>query len=88
MVGQVGLVDFADKQRLRKIGGNLFDANGEPPTPATTTLRPEAVEGSTVKPIQSLASMIEVARAYQLNATLISLQDELNGRAATIANIG
>ena len=88
VVGQLGLVDFADKQRLRKVGANLFDANGEPPTPATTTLQTEAVEGSTVAPIQSLASMIEVARAYQLNATLITMQDELNGRAATIANIG
>lgn len=88
VVAQLGLVDFADKQRLRKVGANLFDANGEPPTPTTTTLRPEAVEGSTVAPIRSLASMIEVARAYQLNATLITMQDELNGRAATIANIG
>lgn len=88
VVGRLGLVDFADKQRLRKIGGNLYDANGEPTVNASASLRPEAVERSTLAPVEGLASMIEAARAYQLNATMISLQDEMNGRVVNVANIG
>ena len=89
VVAQMGLVDFADKQRLRKIGSNLFDAMGEPPIASRAKLRPGAVEGSTVSPVLAMATMIEVSRAYQLNANLISMQDQMNGRAASdIGRIG
>ncbi len=89
VVGHLGVVDFADKQQIRKTGGNLFDANGEPPVASQAQLEPGYVEASTVSPVQAMATMIEISRAYQLNANLISMQDDMNGRAAReIGRIG
>ena len=89
VVARLGLVDFADKQRLRKIGGNLFESIGEAPSASQAQLRPGHLEKSTVSPVLAMASMIEVSRAYQLNANLISMQDQMNGRAASdIGRIG
>jgi len=79
--GKIGVVDFADKSLLRKAGGNLIQALGATPEPITGDLQVGAVENSTVDPTQSLVSMIEVNRAYQLNATLIGLADNTLSRA-------
>jgi flagellar basal-body rod protein FlgG len=88
-VAQLGVVDFQDKQALRKVGGNRFDAFEQRPIAARAQVRSEALEGATVDPVQALASMIEVARAYQLNANMITMQDQINGRAASdIGRIG
>ena len=87
--GQLGVVDFEDKQGLRKVGGNRFDANGQRPIDAQASVRSGALEAATVEPVRALASMIEIARAYQLNANMITMQDQLNGRAASdIGRIG
>ncbi|MCG3136642.1 MAG: Flagellar basal-body rod protein FlgG [Phycisphaerae bacterium] len=83
LVGQVGLVEFADTNKLRKIGGNLFIATEKatPQPAANPTLIPGAVEGSNFEPISGLVGMIEATRAFQMNASLLQLQDQTLGRA-------
>lgn len=80
-LGRLAIVDFEDKQQLRKLGGNLFDAGDAEPVEAHATLQPGFIEGSTVEPTQAMVSMIEVSRAYELNATLVGLADGTLGRA-------
>ncbi len=89
-VGKVGLVEFADRNTLRKVGGNLFLATGAPGQPAQdSVVVTRAVEGSTVNPVAGLAELIEVTRAYQLNAQMISLQDATIGQAVSrVGRIG
>jgi flagellar basal body rod protein FlgG len=41
------------------------------------------VEGSTMSPVDGLAGMIEVSRAYEMNARMLSLQDSLIGQAVS-----
>jgi len=77
----LGIADFADKTCLLKTGGNLFKAVGATPTLGNTSLRTKMIEGSTVEPTQAMVSMIQVSRAYQLNATLVGLADSTLGRA-------
>lgn len=79
--GSVGVVDFEDKSLLRKAGGNLIQSLGATPKSITGDLQVGAIEKSTVDPTRSLVSMIEVNRAYQLNATLIGLADATLSRA-------
>jgi flagellar basal-body rod protein FlgG len=79
--GKLGVVDFEDKSLLRKAGGNLIQAMGATPESITGNLQVGAIEKSTVDPTRSLVSMIEVNRAYQLNATLIGLADTMLSRA-------
>ncbi|HOW72461.1 MAG TPA: flagellar hook-basal body protein [Phycisphaerae bacterium] len=79
--GRIGVVDFDDKSLLRKGGGNLFESLGEAPRDIMASLMAGTLEKSTVDPIQSMVSMIEVTRAYQLNATMVGLADQTLGRA-------
>lgn len=80
IVARLALVDFADRQKLVKVGENLFDASNATPMVAAGRLRQGAVEASGVDAARTLVEMIAASRAYQLNASLISLQDESLGR--------
>ncbi len=83
-VGKIGLFEFEDRNALRKTGGNLFSLTKGVAKPATSSsLMTEMVEGSTVDPVGGLATMIEVSRAYQLNAQMISLQDSTIGQSVS-----
>jgi flagellar basal-body rod protein FlgG len=69
---------------LRKVGETMFEAD------AAATMRPAngqvtagSLENSNFDVMRGLASMIEVTRAYQLNATMIQLQDEVTSRAVS-----
>ncbi len=78
--GQVGVVRFADNDSLRKVGGNLLEAFDRA-KPVEPHLQTGAIEGSAVDPTQAMVSMIEVSRAYQMNATLAGLADSTLSRA-------
>jgi flagellar basal-body rod protein FlgG len=80
-VGRLALVTFGDLQGLTKSGAGLFRANGQVPRPAGGRIISGHVEKSTVDPVAGLAQMIQVQRAYQMNATMISLQDGMLGQA-------
>ncbi|HUU84333.1 MAG TPA: flagellar hook-basal body protein [Phycisphaerae bacterium] len=90
VVGKLGLAEFDDRDNLRKVGANLFQATGGRVGPAQrSSVLAGHVEQSTVNPIGGLASMIEVSRAYQLNANMISLQDSTIGQAVSrVGRIG
>lgn len=82
-VAKLGIVNFADTTELHKAGSNLLLASdGAKKTAASANVVTGAVEASTVDPTTTMVAMIEAARAYQLNATMISMQDTMLGRAA------
>lgn len=78
-VAQLGRADVANYNSLRKAGAGRFLAPAETAA-AQTLVRSGHIEGSSVQPVKELASMIEASRAYQLNAQMVSLQDETAGR--------
>ena len=80
-IGRIGLVEFADRSSLSKIGRNLYQNHGGPPSPSDSQIKSGFVERSTADPIRGLTQMIEASRAYQINANLISLQDQTIGQA-------
>ncbi len=80
-IAKLGVVDFADRSQLSKAGENVYRNHGAPGTPSSSEVRSGYLERSTADPIRGLAAMIEVSRAYQLNANLISLQDQTIGQA-------
>ncbi len=83
VVGTLGLVVPEDPQAMRKVGENLFALDEKEMRPAGGTLVSGAREESNFNPITGLSSMIEASRAYQLNATLIQLQDSVTGQAVS-----
>lgn len=83
LLGTVALMAHDEPQAMRKVGENLFKVVRGELRPAAGTLVPESREHSTYDPIAGLACMIEASRAYQLNATMLQMQDELTGRAVS-----
>lgn len=79
--GQIGVVEFADRSLLCKVGGNLFESLGARAEAVAPQLRTAAIESSTVDATKSMVSMIEVARAYELNANMVSMADTTLSRA-------
>ncbi len=80
-VAKLGVVEFEDRAQLVKHGGNLYANHGSAERSSTSELRAGFLEQSTANPMSGLAAMIETARAYQLNANLVSLQDTTIGQA-------
>lgn len=83
-IAQLQLMTPPDPQRLRKVGANLFDHPVVPMQPAAGTLVSESREESNYNPMTGITAMIEASRAYQLNATLIQLQDAATGQAVSM----
>jgi flagellar basal-body rod protein FlgG len=82
-VARLGLATADNEASLRKVGENLFDPEGAKMVPIQGEFRPESREESNFDVMSGLVEMIEASRAYQLNATLIQLQDQLSGQAVT-----
>jgi flagellar basal body rod protein FlgG len=79
-IGRLGIVGFEDRSGLEKEGRNLFAAGTARPGPSGGVVRQGYTEASGAEPVEGLVEMIAASRAYQMNATLISLQDESLGR--------
>lgn len=84
IVGELAIVDVGDYRTLRKAGAGRFVSDEARPIPAGALVLAGHVEQSGVEPVRELVSMIEAARAYQLNAQMVGLQDQTLGRLAGV----
>lgn len=83
VLAKLSLMDTDDKQSLRKIGGNLFDAGDTKMSPVKVRVAAESREESNVDVMRGLATMIEATRAYEMNARMIQLQDRMTEQAVS-----
>jgi flagellar basal-body rod protein FlgF len=79
--GRIGVANFAAPGALSKVGDNLWDAQGQTSTPFEGVIVQSALEGSNVRPVLELTRLIEISRAYQSAAKIVSGADELRQRA-------
>lgn len=84
-LGQLAVVDVADRSQLRKVGASRFDAGEQTVVPVGSFVKSGVLESSGVEPVRELVTMIEAARAYQMNAQMVSLQDQSVGRLISAA---
>jgi flagellar basal-body rod protein FlgF len=81
VAGRIGVVEFAQEQRMRKVGGGLYQAD-EPPLPAEQARVVQGMlEGSNVQPIMEMTEMMATVRAYQSTHRLLETHHELQRRA-------
>jgi flagellar basal-body rod protein FlgF len=85
-VGRIGVASFATPSALSKVGDNLWSAQGETPGEFAGVVVQGAIEGSNVRPVQELTRLIEISRAYQSAARLVSSADDL--RKSAIERLG
>lgn len=79
--GRIGAVRFAAPGALTKVGDNLWDAHGQASGEFQGVVLQGAIEGSNVRPVLELTRLIEISRAYQSAAKIVSNSDELRQRA-------
>jgi flagellar basal-body rod protein FlgF len=80
-VGRLGVVRFAAPGALEKFGENLWDAKGQPSSPFEGLVEQGSLEGSNVNPVLELTKLIEISRAYESAARIVSNADDLRQRA-------
>jgi len=81
VVGRIELVTFADEQRLRKVGGGLYQTDQAPLPADGARLVQGALEGSNVRPILEMTQMMSTLRAYQGTQRLLDTHHELQRKA-------
>lgn len=79
--GRIGVASFAAPGALQKVGDNLWDAQGQAAGEFQGVVLQGALEGSNVRPVLELTRLIEISRAYQSAARIVSGADELRQRA-------
>jgi len=79
--GRIGVASFAAPGALSKVGDNLWDAQGQAAGEFEGIVLQGAIEGSNVRPVVELTRLIEISRAYQSAAKIVSGADELRQRA-------
>ncbi len=79
-VGRLGLVDVDDYRLLEKAGTGRYVAPAQGRFESAARVHGEAIETSGVRPVPELVNMIEASRSYEMNARMVSLQDEMAGR--------
>jgi flagellar basal-body rod protein FlgF len=80
-LGQIGLVLPAEGARLTREDGVMFASDiGTEPAPQARVLQGH-LEGSNVNPIQQIARMVEIQRAYELGQSFAEKENERIGNA-------
>jgi flagellar basal-body rod protein FlgF len=79
--GRIGVASFAAPGALAKVGDNLWDAQGQAAGEFQGVVLQGALEGSNVRPVLELTRLIEISRAYQSAARIVSGADDLRQRA-------
>lgn len=82
VVGQVGLVDFADYNFLEKYGENLYQpVDGAQLIAADATIEQGVLEASNVNVVSEMVEMITITRAYESNQKIIQTIDSMIDKA-------
>ncbi len=74
-IGQIGLFRPVDPLDLRHQGGTLFQTAASEPVEGSIILQ-GSLEESNVQPVNEIARMIEVQRAYELGQSFLDREDE------------
>ncbi len=83
--GKVGVVDFADRTGLSKVGDNLYAAPDgvTPKAGADNSLHQGMVEKSNVQAVSEVVRLISISRAYENVAQMLSAAADLSESAVT-----
>lgn len=84
--GSLQLVSFANEQELQKVGDNLFRAPQEADPDASVRVTQGVLETSNVQSVREMSRLVEVQRAYEMQANMIRKADEM--RQAAIRQLG
>jgi flagellar basal-body rod protein FlgF len=80
LVGRLALVEPAESAGLMKRGASYYAVQGEIVPAAQAELRQGVLEDSLVHPVSAMVELIETARTFEMNMSMLRLQDEMAGQ--------
>ncbi len=81
-VDRLKIIDFENKNTLKKIGNNLYEAREESVQRASNAKVVQGfLESSNVNSVSEMVEMISVSRLYEANQKIITIHDQTLGRA-------
>ena len=75
-IAQIGVVTVDDLSSLTREGGSFFIPNGEVLPVETPSVFQGYIEQSNVNPIEAIARLVEVQRAYEIGQKFLESEDE------------
>jgi flagellar basal-body rod protein FlgG len=86
-IGKLGLVDVPNPDQLESVGNGAFvatQASGAAAPTTASTIQQGSLETSDVDLGETMVSMIQAERAYDLSSRALKMQDDLRGIANDI----
>jgi len=81
-IARIQIAQFENEQAMRKIGAGLYETDQDPiPSEVPAEIRQGMLEGSNVKAVTEVTSMMEILRRYQSAQKIIDSEHELERRA-------
>ncbi len=80
LVAKLSVIEFSNRNLLRKIGGSLFengDKNNILKQATSTAVKHGVIETSNVNPIEEMANLIKANRIFELNLKVLKTYGEL-----------
>jgi flagellar basal-body rod protein FlgF len=78
VVGQIGVLQFADPQSLVREGSGLFSATGAQPVQAEdSSVIQGMLEGANVQPVLEITRMMDILRNFEAAQQMVDSQHEL-----------
>lgn len=88
LIGQIGVVDFADYNFLAKYGENMYDlVEGGQIQASTARVEQGVLEMSNVNVVSEMVEMINITRAYESNQKIIQTIDSTLEKAVTMGKV-
>lgn len=88
VIGRIKLVNPAENQLVRGDDGLFRTTSGTPAdADETVKLATEALEGSNVNPVDSMVSMISIARQYEMHIKMLQTADANANKATQILSM-
>lgn len=88
VVGRIKLVNPAENQLVRGDDGLFRTQNGQPSElDETVQISPETLEGSNVNPVDSMVSMISLARQFEMQIKMLTTADTNASKATQILSM-
>lgn len=83
-VGQIGLAEFKNEQKMERMGDTLYRAGEEPEPAELSRIVQGAVENSNVNPVAELVRVQEVSRSVGNTAKFIETMYDLQRKASSV----
>ena len=77
VVGQIGVMQFADPQSLVREGNGLYSSSAQPAQATDGTLVQGMIEGANVQPVLEITHMMDILREFQAAQQMVDSQHEL-----------